>query len=42
MLLDFHPYMTDNVHVRFLKDIALTYPKQFCTVVLLVQCAARS
>jgi hypothetical protein len=35
VLLDFHPYMTDNVHVRFLKDIALSYPKQFCTVVLL-------
>src|SRR5258706_7051019 len=35
VLLDFHPYMTDNVHVRFLKDIALAYPKQFCTVVLL-------
>jgi SpoVK/Ycf46/Vps4 family AAA+-type ATPase len=35
MLLDFHPYITDNVHVRFLKDIALAYPKQFCTVVLL-------
>jgi hypothetical protein len=35
VLLDFHPYLTDNVHVRFLKDIALAYPKQFCTVVLL-------
>jgi len=35
VLLDFHPYMTDNVHVRFLKDIALAYPKHFCTVVLL-------
>jgi ATP-dependent 26S proteasome regulatory subunit len=34
VLLDFHPYMTDNVHVRFLKDIALAYPKHFCTVVL--------
>jgi hypothetical protein len=35
VLLDFHPYIADNVHVRFLKDIALAYPKQFCTVVLL-------
>ncbi len=34
MLLDFHPYLTDTVHVRFLKDIALTYPKHFSTVVL--------
>lgn len=35
VLLDFHPYMTDNVHIRFLKDIALAYPKRYCTVVLL-------
>jgi SpoVK/Ycf46/Vps4 family AAA+-type ATPase len=33
-LLDFHPYLTDTVHVRFLKDIALGYPKHFSTVVL--------
>jgi hypothetical protein len=34
VLLDFHPYLQDNVHVRFLKDIALTYPSHFSTVVL--------
>jgi hypothetical protein len=34
VLLDFHPYLQDTVHVRFLKDIALTYPKHFSTVVL--------
>ena len=34
MLLDFHPYLEDAVHVRFLKDIALTYPKHYSTVVL--------
>ena len=34
VLLDFHPYLTDAVHVRQLKDIALTYPKHFCTVML--------
>jgi SpoVK/Ycf46/Vps4 family AAA+-type ATPase len=34
VLLDFHPYLADNVHVRFLKDIALAYPKHFSTVVL--------
>src|ERR1051325_3069614 len=34
VLLDFHPYLTDNVHIRFLKDIALGYPKHFSTVVL--------
>ncbi len=34
VLLDFHPYLTDSVHVRFLKDIALTYPKHYSTVVL--------
>ncbi len=27
VLLDFRPYLDDNVHVRFLKDIALTYPR---------------
>src|SRR5436190_5039456 len=34
VLLDFHPYLQDTVHVRQLKDIALTYPKHFSTVVL--------
>jgi AAA+ superfamily predicted ATPase len=34
VLLDFHPYLQDAVHVRQLKDIALTYPRHQCTVVL--------
>jgi len=34
VLLDFHVYLDDNVHVRFLKDIALAYPQHFSTVVL--------
>ena len=34
VLLDFHPYLADAVHVRLLKDIALSYPKHYCTVVL--------
>jgi SpoVK/Ycf46/Vps4 family AAA+-type ATPase len=34
MLLDFHPYIQDNVHVRFLKDIALGYGRHFSTVML--------
>ena len=34
VLLDFHPYLQDNVHVRFLKDIALSYSKHYSTVVL--------
>lgn len=34
VLLDFHPYMQDMVHVRQLKDIALTYSKHYSTVVL--------
>jgi hypothetical protein len=34
VLLDFHPYLQDNVHVRFLKDIALSYNKHYSTVVL--------
>ena len=38
VLLDFHPYLQDAVHVRFLKDIALAYQKHFSTVVL-VGCA---
>ena len=34
VLLDFHPHLQDAVHVRYLKDIALTYSKHFSTVVL--------
>src|SRR5436190_13731816 len=34
VLLDFQPYLQDNVHVRFLKDIALTCSKSYSTVVL--------
>jgi hypothetical protein len=34
VLLDFRPYLDDNVHVRFLKDIALNYPRSYATVVL--------
>lgn len=34
VLLDFHPYLQDAVHVRQLKDIALTYSRHFSTVVL--------
>jgi len=34
VLLDFHPYLQDNVHVRLLKDIALGYGKHYSTVVL--------
>jgi AAA+ superfamily predicted ATPase len=34
VLLDFHPYLSDAVHVRYLKDIALTYPKHYSTVVV--------
>ena len=34
VLLDFHPYLEDPVHVRFLKDIALAYSKHYSTVVL--------
>jgi AAA+ superfamily predicted ATPase len=34
VLLDFHPYLEDAVHVRYLKDIALTYPKHYSMVVL--------
>ena len=34
VLLDFHPYLQDAVHVRFLKDIAMTYSKHYSTVVL--------
>jgi hypothetical protein len=34
VLLDFHRYLEDDVHVRFLKDIALAYGKHFSTVVM--------
>ena len=34
VLLDFHPYLQDAVHVRHLKDIALTYTKHYSTVVI--------
>ena len=34
VLLDFHPYLQDAVHMRQLKDIALTYSKHYSTVVL--------
>jgi AAA+ superfamily predicted ATPase len=34
VLLDFHPYLQDTVHMRQLKDIALTYSKHYSTVVL--------
>src|SRR5581483_5420325 len=34
VLLDFRPYLEDNVGVRFLKDIALAYPRHYSTVVL--------
>jgi AAA+ superfamily predicted ATPase len=34
VLLDFHPYLQDAIHMRQLKDIALTYSHHFSTVVL--------
>src|ERR1700722_14487161 len=34
VLLDFHPYLQDAVHVRHLKDIALHCSKQYVTVML--------
>jgi SpoVK/Ycf46/Vps4 family AAA+-type ATPase len=34
VLLDFHPYLADAVHVRLLKDISLTYARHQSTVVL--------
>jgi ATPase family associated with various cellular activities (AAA) len=40
VLLDFHPYLEDAVHVRLLKDIALSYPRHYSTVVL-VGCALK-
>src|SRR5436190_13733921 len=32
--LDFHPYLQDTVHMRLLKEIALTYPQHYSTVML--------
>jgi hypothetical protein len=40
VLLDFHPFLQDPLHVRHLKDIALAYPKHYSTVVL-VGCALK-
>ena len=34
VLLDFHPFLQDSVHVRLLKDIALNYSRHYSTVVL--------
>src|SRR2546426_6869 len=34
VLLDFHRYLQDDIHVRFLKDIALDSGKNYSTVVL--------
>ncbi|HVU09186.1 MAG TPA: AAA family ATPase [Verrucomicrobiae bacterium] len=34
VLLDFHPYLEDAVHVRSLKDIALTYSNHYSTVLM--------
>ena len=34
VLLDFHPYLQDTIHMRQLKDIALTYQHHYSTVVL--------
>lgn len=34
VMLDFHPFLEDNLHVRSLKDIALSYGKHYSTVVL--------
>jgi SpoVK/Ycf46/Vps4 family AAA+-type ATPase len=34
VLLDFHRHIDDLVHVRFLKDIALSYTKHYSTVIL--------
>jgi hypothetical protein len=34
VLLDFHPYLQDAIHMRQLKDIALTYTQHYSTVVL--------
>ncbi|HEX3627452.1 MAG TPA: AAA family ATPase [Verrucomicrobiae bacterium] len=34
VLLDFHPFLEDTLHVRSLKDIALSYDKHYSTVML--------
>src|SRR6266516_66990 len=34
VLLDFHRYLQDDIHVRFLKDIALASGKNYSTVML--------
>src|SRR5262249_22585900 len=34
VLLDFHPYLQDGIHMRQLKDIALTHTQHYSTVVL--------
>jgi AAA+ superfamily predicted ATPase len=34
VLLDFHHHLKDSVHVRLLKDIALTHERHFSTVIL--------
>ena len=34
LLLDYHPYLEDPMHVRRLKDIALTYEKHYSTVLV--------
>ena len=34
VLLDFHPYLQDTIHMRLLKDIALGYQHHYSTVVL--------
>jgi hypothetical protein len=40
VLLDFQPFLEDNMHVRYLKDVALSYTKHYSTVVL-VGCALK-
>ncbi|MCU0783835.1 MAG: AAA family ATPase [Verrucomicrobia bacterium] len=40
VLLDFHPFLEDTVHVRYLKDVALSYPNHYSTVVI-VGCALK-
>ncbi|MCO5053690.1 MAG: AAA family ATPase [Verrucomicrobiae bacterium] len=40
VLLDFHPFLEDTMLVRHLKDVALSYPKHFSTMVL-VGCALK-
>lgn len=40
VLLDFHPFLEDTVLVRHLKDVALSYPQHFSTIVL-VSCTLK-